>query len=355
MPRKKDRTKEIEDSIQPESKPTVELLDSGSTLLNLALGGGYPQGKIVNIVGDNSTGKTLLMLEMLFHAKEEMGSDFIFCWDDAEDGLSFDTMAMYDYYIDKPNHSETVEELIVNVGKFLDFVEDESVPVSAYIIDSLDALSCEAELKRAAEREKALEDGKEPKGSYGMERQKLLGEFFRTTNRRIAENNCTLFIVSQVRENIGVMFGEKYRRNGGKSLDFYSAQIVWLAIAEKFKKKGIPTGVTIKAKVKKNKIGKPYRECLVPLLFDHGVDNTAGNILYACDHYTDKGARKTGALAVSSARMVSLLGGKGMKFDEAMKRINKWDIDEVQDLEQEVEDIWNGRELAAKSERKRKY
>src|SRR5262249_54440053 len=122
-----------------------------------------------------------------------------------------------------------------------------------YILDSLDALSDEAEKARAIDE-----------GTYAMNKAKQMSALFRRLCQEMAQYNCTLAVISQVRDNIGVTFGDAYTRSGGKALDFYCSQIVWLAQTGKIARtvKGIEriVGVDIKAKVKKNKVGLPFRE-----------------------------------------------------------------------------------------------
>ena len=279
------RTKEI--------KAVIETVDSGSTLLNLVLGGGLAKGKIINIVGDNSTGKSLLASEAIATLRKQYGKKFRWRYDDAEAGYSFNSKELYGFEMldESKEVSDTVEDFSNNVQNELDKIKKDELFV--YVLDSLDSLTSEAEVKRGKERRKLAKEGKSPDvGSYDLERQKFLSQFFRQNSDKILKKNMILLIISQVRANIGVTFGNKYTRTGGKALDFYASQVIWLAEVEKLKKKKIPIGVNIKVKNTKNKIGKPFRTCYVNLLFDYGVDNIISNINYLFDLYTDMGKLK---------------------------------------------------------------
>ena len=135
-----------------------------------------------------------------------------------------------------------------------------------YIVDSLDALSDRAEKGREID-----------KGSYGANKPKMIGQLFRRLTKEIERTKIHLMIISQVRDNIGVLFGEKHTRTGGKAMDFYASQILWLAQMKKLdktiRKQKRVYGVQVKAKCKKNKIGLPFRECEFPIIFGYGVDN----------------------------------------------------------------------------------
>ena len=263
---------------KPVKKEIPRTFSSGSSLLNLVLGGGYPIGTMVNLVGDKSSGKTLLAMEAIAEARKIFGNKLQWFYDDVEAGFSFNSMDLYGFDLinDEDIHSITIEDFELNLHNKLNKLKDDEFLI--YVVDSFDALTSAAEIKRAEERRKAIEAGKEPKGSYGMEKQKFTSEFFRLQVKHIRDKNCLLVIVSQTRDNIGVMFGEKKRRAGGNALDFYASQILWLAESEKQKKKDIPVGITIKANAKKNKYGKPFRKCFVNMLFDYGIDDIKTNM-----------------------------------------------------------------------------
>lgn len=142
-----------------------------------------------------------------------------------------------------------------------------------YIVDSLDALSDRAEKERAID-----------KGTYGAAKPKLVGELFRRLVKEIERTRMHLMIISQLRDKIGVMFGDKTTRTGGRAMDFYASQILWLAQIKKLektiRKQKRTYGTVVKAKCKKNKVGLPFRECEFPILFGYGIDDITSMITW---------------------------------------------------------------------------
>jgi recombination protein RecA len=115
-----------------------------------------------------------------------------------------------------------------------------------------------------------------------MEKQKQLGQMFRRLTQGMSRSRIHFLIISQVRENIGAMFGNKYRRSGGKALDFYASQVVYLSHLKTLNKTigGIKraTGVQVKVKCTKNKISLPFRECEFSIRFGYGIDDLSASL-----------------------------------------------------------------------------
>jgi protein RecA len=258
-----------------DAKPNLEFVSSGCTVLDCILGGGYCLGRIVNIVGDKSTAKTGLATEALinftnvFHkgraAYREVEAAFDAGYANAM-GLDLDKVDLGD----PENPILTVEDFARDLEKFTDEQIKADEP-GLYILDSFDALSDEAE-----------QENDIGKGTYGAAKAKQSSVMFRKLARKIERSKVLLIIISQVRDNIGVSFGEKYRRSGGKALDFYASQILWLAhmgyIKRTINKIERPIGIEVRGKVKKNKVSLPMRECDFPFMFGFGIDDIAANV-----------------------------------------------------------------------------
>lgn len=249
------------------------MLPSGCTVLDLVLGGGYPLGRFTNIVGDKSTGKTLLAIEAVanFHRRYP---DAPICYNETEAAFDEDYARSLGIPIDGVDmvvDCDTVEELFKHIMEFV-----ESVPAEGpglYIIDSFDALSDSAEMERDFD-----------KGSYGMAKAKAASKMFRQLVRPLAEKRILLIVVSQVRANVGVTFGAQHTRSGGRALDFYASQVLWLAHKKRIEKqvRGVKmaVGVEVVAQAKKNKIGMPFRKCEFPILFGYGIDDAQASVDY---------------------------------------------------------------------------
>jgi protein RecA len=251
-----------------------KFVSSGCSKLDCDLGGGWVLGRIANVVGDKSTSKTGLGMEAIANFLRAYPKGTA-AYRDAEAAFDADYAKAMGIPVDKIGFGApvtTVEEFARDFDEFLnDRIADKNPGI--YVLDSLDALSDEAEMDRNL-----------GEATYGMAKAKLLSEFFRTTARKIEQSQVLLLIVSQVRDNIGAMFGEKHKRSGGRSLDFYASQILWLAHVKTLKrainKVERPYGVMIKAKVRKNKVGLPFRECEFPYIFGYGIDDAMASIAY---------------------------------------------------------------------------
>lgn len=256
---------------------SVEFIPTGCTALDCALGGGWALGRMANVVGDKSTAKTALATEALinFMIKFPEGraayreTEAAFDQDYAQAmGLKIDQVDFGDP--DKP--LLTVEDFSRDFEKFLDDQTKAKQP-GIYVLDSLDALSDEAEMEADIS-----------KGTFGAAKAKRLSTLFRTLARKAERSRVLLLIVSQVRDNIGVMFGEKHRRSGGRAMDFYATQIAWLShiktLDKTLNKVTRPIGIRIRAKIKKNKAGLPLRSVDFDFMFGYGVDDDGASKMY---------------------------------------------------------------------------
>jgi recombination protein RecA len=246
-------------------QPGVTFVSSGCTPFDCALGGGWATDRIINIIGDESTGKTLLCIEMCANFARQFPKGKIFyrelesAFDEQYAGALGMPLERIDF---GSNDIETVEDMFADMLAVLKKLKGPGL----YICDSLDSLSDEAELKRAIN-----------KGSFGAAKAKKMSELFRQLVREMQRKHLTVVIVSQTRDKIGVMFGEKKTTSGGNALKFYSSQRVMLSqvskIVKPVKKIKYVTGILIRARVIKNKVGVPYKQVQFPIKFGYGIDD----------------------------------------------------------------------------------
>lgn len=250
-------------------KENLEFISSGNFLLDCVLGGGWPLGRMSNIVGDRSTGKSLLAIEACANFRQKfpkgkiiyLESEAAFDEDYAEalgmpiDSIEFAGDSLPDF---------TVESWFEHLEKTLEVMVKTQDPC-LYIVDSLDALSDRAEKDREID-----------KGTFGANKPKIIGQLFRRTVKDMERSRIHLMIISQIRDNIGVSFGDTKTRTGGRAMDFYASQILWLAQLKRLdrtiRKQKRVYGIQVKAQCKKNKIGLPFREAEFPILFGYGMD-----------------------------------------------------------------------------------
>ena len=289
------------------SKPKLDFIKSGCTLLDCVVSGGYgwPLGRIVNVVGDKAVGKTLLAIEAcanfavqypkgrIWYREAEAAFDLNYAKalglpaervDFGPEGPGFSWDTAEDIFEDLQNCISQSEKLTLALAKKLreknkKLDEKEAyaaalkqTPPGLYIVDSLDALSSDSEIDR---------DIRE--GTYGTGKAKVLSELFRALSRRLKRARICLIIISQIRDRIGAMIrGQKYSRAGGKALDFYASVIIYLShLGNKTRTiSGVKrvTAAEVKAKCTKNKIVMPFRECRFIIRFGYGVDDEEASL-----------------------------------------------------------------------------
>jgi len=321
------------------------LIPSGNTLLNLACSdnykGAYGAGKVINIIGDSSSGKSFLALSCLAECSVNKDfDDYDLYYDDAEDALEFDIEKLFGKKLLArlilSSNSNTIEGFYGNIIRVI----KKKVPF-IYILDSLDSVSSIEEQKRAETYGK----GKVPDGSYKMEKPKLVSELLRVITRDIKQTKSLVMIVSQTRDNIGfgAMFSPKVR-SGGKALKFYSCHEMWLAIRSSIKEKNREVGIVAQAKVTKNKLTGKNRTVNFPINYFYGIDSISANIDFLVEEeYWEK--NKNTIIA------------KDFKLEGTRRKI-LMEIEE-KNLEKELDlivaDVWKDIEKSIQPDRKSKY
>jgi recombination protein RecA len=257
------------------AKSHLDFISTGCTKLDCVMSGGWVLGRIGNIVGPKSVGKTLLAIEAaanfalqypngrIYYRESEAAFDEEYA---KALGMPVDRVS----FIDEEQSFFTVEDFYNDLSEKIEEIEKVKVP-GLYILDSLDALSSEDELKQ--------EFGE---ATYGTAKAKRMGELFRRVAQKIETSRMSLIIISQERDKIGVLFGKKVTRSGGgRSLDYYLTHTIWLSQIEILTKKkryngkdvSRAIGIKVRAKCEKNKVGVPFRECEFDIIFGMGIDN----------------------------------------------------------------------------------
>jgi recombination protein RecA len=278
-------SKDEKEQLKNSPVPLTKFFSTGSTLLNLALGGGWACKRVFNLVGDRSSGKTLQAFEAFANFKRTFGPNCDMRYGEAESRFERDFAESIGFppEVALPDEPlETVEDFQFDFTEFIngdpkkkekDRKVDDTRP-KLYILDSLDSLSDKDELERYGEIKKR---GDEEGGSYGTAKAKKMSALFRVLARDITRANCTLGIISQLRDAIGVSFGEQSTRSGGRALNFYASQIVWLREEGKITRQSLgeerPVGVDVLARVKKCSVAMPFREASFRIIFGYGIDD----------------------------------------------------------------------------------
>lgn len=360
------RTKKISEQIEsyePEDDEKADFKDpnlfipTGSTLLNLAMtdlpNGGWQIGKIANLIGDSSTGKTCLALTTFAEAAQlERFDDYRFIFDDAECANEFDVSRMFGqkvadrleaprYIDDEPEPSETIEDFHDNVLNAL-----ENGRPFIYILDSFDSISAEADNKKIEEHRDARAKGKETKGSYGMAKAKKSSEILRHIRKKLKTTKSALIIISQTRDDINPMTFAQKTRSGGNALRFYSTHELWLAHRGKIKSKDEEIGNDSRVRISKNKVTGKRREVPMRIYNEIGVDDIVPSI----DFLVAQGVwRKSGQKIVNN-----LLGkDNSSSLRKIINYIEENDLEK--DLTDRVARAWYEKEESLKQNRKRRY